>query len=132
MRRLAFLPAVIFALAGHLAMAETASPAEVNGMDHSMMAAGSGDAPDGMSAYMAAMRTMDAAMAGMKSTGDADADYLLMMIPHHRSAVEMSEALLPQVKDPEVRALAEAVIATQEAEIASMKAMLARLGHPVD
>jgi len=44
----------------------------------------------------------------------------------------MSVALLAEVKDAEVKALGEAVIATQEAEIAQMRAMLARLGHPVE
>ena len=89
-------------------------------------------APSAMAASMYAMRTMEAAMADMPSTGDADADYLPMMIPHHRSAVDMSEALLPRVKDPEVRALAEAVVATQEAESASMRAMLGRSGYEAD
>ena len=68
----------------------------------------------------------------MESAGDADVDFLLMMIPHHQSAVDMSVALLAEVKDAEVKALGEAVIATQEAEIAQMRAMLARLGHPVE
>ena len=120
------------ALSAGWAAAQDATPAPTAGMDHSAMTTGAEMPPDAMAAYMDAMEAMTSAMSGMTSTGDADADYLMMMIPHHRSAVEMSEALLPQVRDPEVRALAEAVIATQEAEIASMEAMLARLGHPVE
>lgn len=114
--------------AGYAAAQEPAAPME--GMDHSAME--HGDAPVAMAAYMKAMDDMMAAMVGMESTGDADVDFLLMMIPHHQSAVDMSVALLAEVKDPEVKALGEAVIATQEAEIAQMRAMLARLGHPVE
>lgn len=115
--------------AGYAPAQEAAAPME--GMDHSAM--GHGDAATGaMAAYMKAMDDMMAAMAGMEATGDADVDFLLMMIPHHQSAVDMSVALLAEAKDAEVRALGEAVIATQEAEIAAMRAMLARLGHPVE
>jgi uncharacterized protein (DUF305 family) len=126
------LAASALALSAGWASAQDAAPAPMAGMDHSAMTMGGEMPPGAMAAYMAAMDGMMSAMSGMTSTGDADADYLLMMIPHHRSAVEMSEALLPQVRDPEVRALAEAVIAAQEAEIASMEAMLVRLGHPVE
>ncbi len=124
------VPALAFS-AG-LALAQDAAPTPMEGMDHSMMAVGDQMPPGAVAAYMGAMDDMMTAMADMESIGDADADFLLMMIPHHQSAVDMSEALLPQVKDTEVRALAEAVIATQEAEIASMRAMLGRLGHSVE
>lgn len=115
---------------GFAAHAQDATPAPMEGMDHSTTAHGASS--DAMQGYMSAMDTMSSAMAEMDPTGDADIDYLMMMIPHHQSAVDMSRALLPEAKDSEVRALAEAVIASQEAEIASMEAMLARLGHPLD
>ena len=118
------------ALAAGAATAQDA-PAPVEAMDHSAM--GHGDAATGaMAAYMTAMDDMMSEMAGMESTGDADVDFLVMMIPHHQAAVDMSVALLAEVKDAEVKALGEAVIATQEAEIAQMRAMLARLGHTVE
>ena len=84
------------------------------------------------SAYMDAMDTMMEAMEAAEPTGDPDADFLLLMIPHHQSAVDMAHALLEQSDDAEVAALAQAVIDTQEAEITAMKGMLARLGHPVE
>ena len=120
----------VLALAAGAATAQDA-PAPVEGMDHSAMGHGAA-APGAMAAYMTAMDDMMVAMEGMESTGDADVDFLLMMIPHHQSAVDMSVALLAEVKDAEVKALGEAVIATQEAEIAQMRAMLARLGHTVE
>lgn len=81
---------------------------------------------------MAAMDTMMQAMDAIEPTGDADADFLLMMIPHHQSAVDMARASLEDMDDPEAVALAELVIESQEAEIETMKAMLSRLGHPVE
>lgn len=120
----------VLALAAGAATAQDA-PAPRETMDHSAM--GHGDAATGaMAAYMTSMDNMMAAMDGMEASSDADVDFLLMMIPHHQSAVDMSVALLAEVKDAEVKALGEAVIATQEAEIAQMRAMLARLGHSVE
>ena len=126
MRTLATLFAGAALAAGIVpASAQHAAGDAMPGMDHSTMDMPAGTATQ---AYMEAMDVMMSGMSAVTYTGDADADFLLMMIPHHQSAVDMSRALLAETDDPEVEAMAQAVITTQEAEIASMRSMLERMG----
>ncbi len=65
-------------------------------------------------------------LAGLRTqTLVGDEQYMKAMIPHHSSAILTSEQA--NLKDPEVKKLAEGIIEAQKKEIAEMKAILKRL-----
>ena len=65
-------------------------------------------------------------LAGIRTqTPIGDVQYMKGMIPHHSSAILTSENA--NIKDPEVRKLADGIIEAQKKEIADMKAILKRM-----
>ncbi len=105
------------------AVAETATQ-DMSGM---MMQAPEG-ASDATKGYVDAMNRMSMAMTA-DFTGDADRDFIIGMIPHHKGAVEAARIVLQHGSDPEVKAFAQAIIAAQEAEIAWMTEWLVKNGN---
>jgi uncharacterized protein (DUF305 family) len=75
-------------------------------------------------AYKQAMDTMHGAMSSQEYTGDADVDFARGMIPHHQAAIDMAKAVLEYGKDPEIRQLAEDIVAAQEREIKQLETWL--------
>lgn len=90
--------------------------------------AGHGASGPAAQAYQSVMDKMHSDMM-MESTGDADVDFVRGMIPHHQGAIDMAKVVLEHGDDPEIRALAQEVIAAQEAEIQMMRDWLAKNGH---
>ena len=80
-------------------------------------------------AMMAGMEKMQHDMSSVPMTGDADQDFVAMMIPHHQGAIAMAKVELEYGKNPAMRKLATAIIASQDDEIAEMKQWQA--AHPV-
>lgn len=103
-----------------VAFAQEAMPGMNHGTDQSMTPAAPGP-------FDAVMQKMGDGMS-MPSSGNVDIDFARGMIVHHQAAIDMAKIELEQGKAPEMRALAEAVIAAQEKEITDMKAWLAANG----
>ena len=59
---------------------------------------------------------------------EADKHFLRLLIPHHRAALGMTEAVIGETDRPEVEELAGAIAASQKAEISTMEEMLRKRG----
>lgn len=81
-----------------------------------------GGAGDGMLSE-SQMKQLEAATGS-----EVDRLFLEGMIEHHRGAVAMAEVQREQGGNPEARALAEAIITSQTAEIEKMRRLLDQLG----
>jgi uncharacterized protein (DUF305 family) len=64
-------------------------------------------------------------MMGTASTDELS--FLQHMIPHHQEAIDSAQALLQVTERQELRHLLETIVETQSAEIAQMRAYLARV-----
>jgi copper chaperone CopZ len=135
-RRAALALALALGLVGGPALAQTApaapSPppaaptqAPAHSPAHSGHGTGQRTSPAGKPTaatreYRKEMQVMHRGMAVIY-TNDADRDFVALMIPHHQGAIDMAKTVLKYGKDPELRALAEQIVAAQEKEIAQMR-----------
>jgi len=72
----------------------------------------------------AAMSRMMQKMSAMKLTGVQDRDFMMMMIPHHQSAVDMAKIELRRGTNPKLKSLARDIIKSQDQEIRQMQGWL--------
>ena len=118
----------MMAKAANTTMAQATSPA-MPGMGHGAMPGMQQGAmsmsPNHME-MMQKMEVMNKAMMGAPMSGNPDRDLVNMMMPHHQGAIDMARIYLRDGKDPEIRRMAEKIIADQEREIAEFKAWLAK------
>ena len=65
-------------------------------------------------------------MAGMdiNSTGDADEDFVAMMIPHHQGAIDMAMAELRYGHNEQLRRISQEIVVDQQQEIVAMRLAL--------
>jgi hypothetical protein len=108
LRPLIFPIAAVFAFAvaiGVTSMATTLDEAPFLGENHAAMTK--------------MMNAMD-----VKPTGDVDADFVAMMIPHHQGAIDMAQAELRHGHNEQLRRLAQEIIVTQQQEIVTMRLAL--------
>jgi len=98
-----------------------------HGMNHGGMAPANARDSAATTAYKAANAKMHKDM-DITYSGDADADFVRGMIPHHQGAIDMAKVVLAHGKDPELKKLAESVITDQEREISQMRDWLKKNG----
>ncbi|MEO6697510.1 MAG: DUF305 domain-containing protein [Gammaproteobacteria bacterium] len=79
-------------------------------MDHKAMSPGSQELQESM---MKGMKEMES----MSMMGNPDQDFAMMMIKHHKAALDMAKIELKHGKDPKLRSMANEIIASQKAEI---------------
>ncbi|MBX3539031.1 MAG: DUF305 domain-containing protein [Chelatococcus sp.] len=115
--------AILATLAVQPALAQSANPHA----GHGAPAQAAPAASPSTKAYEAANAAMHGAMS-IPYTGNADVDFVRQMIPHHEGAVAMAKIVLEHGKDPQIRKLAEEIVAAQDKEIAFMQGWLAKQG----
>jgi uncharacterized protein (DUF305 family) len=73
----------------------------------------------------AAMMKMMKAMQ-VQPSGDVDADFVAMMVPHHQGAVDMAQSELRYGRNEHLRQIARDIIAAQQQQIPAMQEALVR------
>ena len=61
---------------------------------------------------------------GIQPSGDVDTDFAAIMTPHHRGAIEMTQAELRHGHNEQLRRMAQEIIVTQQQEIVAMRLAL--------
>jgi uncharacterized protein (DUF305 family) len=78
----------------------------------------------GWSELTSSMEKMHRAMSLVTPSGDTDVDFVRLMLPHHQAAIDMAKSELLLGKSPEMRRLAQEIIADQQSEIDLMQLWL--------
>jgi Domain of unknown function (DUF305) len=110
-----------------------ASPQSLADYISAICAKAFGSAPAAEAPYLAenvsAMTKMMIDM-GIRPSGDVDADFVAMMVPHHQGAIEMARAELHYGRKEPLRRMAQEIIVTQLQEITAMRLSLGQALPP--
>lgn len=79
---------------------------------------------NGWVALQQSMEKMHAAMMSEVPSRNDDIDFVKLMIPHHQAAIDMAKVELLCGKDPQIRRLAQEIVADQQSEIELMQLWL--------
>jgi uncharacterized protein (DUF305 family) len=82
------------------------------------------DAGSAWSELEQGMEHMHAGMRSIKPSGNDDVDFVRLMLPHHQAAIDMAKTELAFGKDPQMRRLAQEIVADQQSEIELMQLWL--------
>ena len=76
------------------------------------------------SELIASMDKMHMAMEAVMRSGNADVDFVRLMLPHHQAAIDMAKTQLLHGTDAQMRRLAQEIITDQQSEIELMQRWL--------
>jgi len=71
-----------------------------------------------------AMGRMHTGMRSVEPSGNDDADFVRLMLPHHQAALDMAKTELVHGRDPQMRRLAQEIVADQQSEMELMQLWL--------
>src|SRR5271154_4560313 len=86
------------------------------------------DAEQAWPEMMATMEKMHVVLASIESSGNSDADFVRLMLPHHQAAIDMAKTQLLYGTDPQMGRLAQEIITDQESEMELMQLWLKQRG----
>ena len=136
-RRLCAVGAISLLVGAAPALAQSAADKSApHGSTHSTAPHSSMDKKDAMKPGMSgmagggdmhgSMKGMMKAMESMKTSGDTDRDFAMMMKMHHQGAIDMAQAELKSGKDPKMKEMAKRIIEAQQKEIKEFDQWLAK------
>ncbi len=96
----------------------------------SMSAKGDAKSMDSMDMHKSMMKGMKE-MEAMKSSGNIDHDFAMMMKKHHESALDMARVERQYGKDEKMRSMAKKIIESQKKEIKEFDQWLAKRKQPM-
>jgi uncharacterized protein (DUF305 family) len=114
-----FILVIVSAMTLGMASAQNAGPMV---MDMREMKNVPGPTSRATQAYMWAMKAMQVKMKSFAPTNDPDKDFVIMMKPHHKAAIDMARAYLKYGTDPILRKMAQGMVRDQGKEYEEMSA----------